>query len=253
MITNIVRKCDYLELLQEIPDASVDLVLTDPPFGIGYQIHNITKTKHRTIQNDNIAFSYESLAKEANRILKPTGAFLSFTGWSVYPEHYRQVQQSGMRMREPLIVQKRPCGTHDLYGSFQSNSEWILFARQPSFRFQKTALLKNSKAGCCPGSNRNVVPQFKTRFPSCWFGSEYPWATDTNSGNKWHPTMKNVKLLEWLIQICCPENGIVVDPFAGSGSLVEAAINTKRQYLASEIDTEYYNQILEKRVRNVLC
>ena len=62
-----------------------------------------------------------------------------------------------------------------------------------------------------------------------------------------HPTMKNAKCLEWLIQISSNPGDTVFDPFVGSGSTAIAAINTGRAYLGSEIDVSHY-QLAQKRI-----
>ena len=71
---------DCLEFLKDIPDKSVDLILTDPPYGIGFQ-SNYRKQRFKKIENDtNILIEW---LDEAKRILKDTGAIYCFTRWDV--------------------------------------------------------------------------------------------------------------------------------------------------------------------------
>jgi site-specific DNA-methyltransferase (adenine-specific) len=64
-----------------------------------------------------------------------------------------------------------------------------------------------------------------------------------------HPTQKPVQLLRLLIELITEPNMIILDPFAGSGSLAVAAYDINRDYICIEIDKEYYKNIL-KRVNN---
>ena len=175
-----IQCCDYLELLRKVPDASVSLVLTDPPFGIGYQ-NNYTHEMHEVMAGDDDEFDYVDLARQSFRVLRDDCAFFAYTGWSEYPLHYLDIEGAGFKMQEPLIVQKRPSGKTNLYGSFQSNADWLLFASKGAFKFRKTELLQNKRAGTVPNIGRKPVGKYKTRFPACWFGKGLPWSDRESS------------------------------------------------------------------------
>ncbi|MCM1525483.1 MAG: site-specific DNA-methyltransferase, partial [Ruminococcus sp.] len=66
----------------------------------------------------------------------------------------------------------------------------------------------------------------------------------------YHPTIKNVEFLSWLIQISSQPQDLVFDGFMGSGSTAAAAILTGRRFLGSEINSGYYNTAL-KRIKEV--
>jgi site-specific DNA-methyltransferase (adenine-specific) len=63
---------------------------------------------------------------------------------------------------------------------------------------------------------------------------------ERGEGNN-HPTVKPVKLMEYLITLITPPNGIVLDPFLGSGTTAIACINTNRNYIGFELDKQYYD------------
>lgn len=144
-------------------------------------------------------------------------------------------------MKEPLICQKRASGKTDLYGTFQSNSDWIIFAHKGKFQFRKTQLLKNKKAGVIPNKGRKPVPIYKTRFPSCWFGGEYPWSTENPIIQKqfYHPTVKSLEFIKWLILLSTDENDLVLDSFMGSWTTAIAAKQLKRNFIGCEIEKEF--------------
>jgi len=219
---------------------SIDLILMDPPFGVGYS-NNFTRTPQAVLAGDErgATFDCRELAAECFRVLKPDSALFCFTGWSTYPDHYKHFEAAGFSMREPVIGQKRPSGKTDLYGTFQSNSDWVIFAHKGRFRFRSTHLLPNLRAGTIPNKGRKPVADFKTRFPSCWFGTEYPWssenpATLTSTGVR-HPTVKGRVFCEWLIRVATDPGAIVLDPFVGSGTTALAALRSDRRFICGDI------------------
>jgi len=74
--------------------------------------------------------------------------------------------------------------------------------------------------------------------------------SDRGDGNT-HPTVKPIKLMEYLIKLVTPPNGICVDPFSGSGTTAVSSMNVGVQYIGFELDENYYN-IAQKRIEDVL-
>jgi site-specific DNA-methyltransferase (adenine-specific) len=66
-----------------------------------------------------------------------------------------------------------------------------------------------------------------------------------------HPTVKPVKLMEYLVRLITPENGICLDPFAGSGTTLLACINMNKNYIGFELNQEYVD-IINKRIHNIV-
>ena len=64
-----------------------------------------------------------------------------------------------------------------------------------------------------------------------------------------HPTVKPVKLMEYLIKLVTPPEGIVLDPFLGSGTTAIAALNTGRYFIGIEKEKKYFD-IAKKRIAN---
>ncbi len=228
-----------------------NLVLTDPPYGVRYQ-NQYTRVKHKVLHGDEEDFSYLGWGLRCYRLLEEGSALFAYTGWSVYPDHYKQLTRAGFTMKAPLIVQKRQSGSTDLYGAFQTNSDWLLFGHKGRFKFRQTELLRNQRAGTIPNKGRKPVPEFKRRFPSCWFGPEYPWSTENPStaGKYKHPTVKTVELMRWLILLCTDEGDTVLDPFCGSGTTLVAASLCGRKSVGVEVD-EGHCQTVASRLREL--
>ena len=88
-------------------------------------------------------------------------------------------------------------------------------------------------------------PTFNSKYDKGIY--EFPIATDRN---KFHPTQKNLKLIEELIKKHSNENDIVLDPFLGSGTTTKACQNNKRKFKGCEIVTEYYNKLIPLIIEN---
>lgn len=235
--------CDCFQLFPRIPDATADLILTDPPYGINYQNH-FTHQKQKLIQGDQ-GLNYPELAKECYRILKPDRHAYFFTRFDTYPWHYQCLTAAGFQVKNCLVIEKGNIGgCGDLHGSYANNAEWVIFCQKGRRIFQQTTLLKNHHpAGTKYHVGRNPGKEYKARFNSCWFGPDYPKSTYSapwlKSRNLRHPTIKNVEFLSWLIQISSLPGELVFDPFMGSGSTALAAHKTGRHYICCEIDPEY--------------
>lgn len=238
---NQIHHMDYLDLLTSLPDNSVDLVLTDPPYGMAY-VNNNTKNKHKMLAGDGDEFPYDKLAQEAFRILKDDTAIYAFTHWSRFPSHYFDLQSAGFVMKEALMGQKRsPSAIGDLEGSFANNADWCLFAHKGRFKFRETQLVKNRGAGDARERGTVTVAEYKTRFPTCWFGPEYPFSSEPPAiqARYRHPTVKDVRFIEWMIRISTDEGAVIVDPFSGSGTTAAACQRSGRHFIASEYSKKF--------------
>lgn len=144
---------DAFELLERLPDAAADLILTDPPYGIGYQ-NQFTQTPHPEIIGDGIKecdFDYEHMARECYRILKLNSHAYFFTRFDRYPLHYAALEQAGFTIKNCLVIEKNTVGgIGDLLGSYASNAEWVIFCQKGRRRFFKTRLLRNHRFGGIP-------------------------------------------------------------------------------------------------------
>ncbi len=187
---------------------------------------------------------YNRFAHESYRVLKENSHAYFFTRFDCYPYHYLCLQRAGFTVKNCMVIEKGNIGgIGDLKGNYANNAEWVIFCHKGRRLFNHTTFLQNkAKTG------------YKTRFSSCWFGSEYPKATYNSVWQKqngiYHPTIKNVEFLSWLIQISSQPQELVFDGFMGSGSTAVAAILTGRNYLGAEIDREYYNTAI-RRIKEI--
>lgn len=208
---------DCLDLMQNIPDGSVDMVLCDPPYGIDFQSCRIKDKDRRKpkIKNDKRPFiEFIPLVK---RILKPTGCVMIFTRWDVQQDFIDAMKEAKLAPNSCVIWDKRIHGMGDLRRAFGSRYESILFHAEHDFRFQGKR--PTDIIACSRVAASKLI----------------------------HPNEKPVDLLQGLIRICCPVGGVILDCFAGSGSTGVAAVNTGRSFIGIELDEKYYD-IATKRI-----
>lgn len=241
---------DCMALFPLLPDKCVSMILTDPPYGISYQ-NQFAKHHHPILAGDHV-IDYSYLAKESYRILKENTHAYFFTRFDCYPYHVQCLQQAGFQIKNCLVVEKGTVGgIGDLHGSYANNAEWIIFCQKGRRVFNRTTLMENKRNSEVVHPGGNPVSMYKTRFNSCWFGEGYPKATYNSTWQKkhqiYHPTIKNVEFLSWLIQLSSQPGEVVFDGFMGTGSTALAAIKNKRHYLGAEICQTYY-EIAKKRI-----
>lgn len=210
---------DYLNITKNFAEKSIDCIIVDPPYGINYQSKwrtNKSMWKDK-ILNDELPFI--AWTDEAFRIMKDNTGLLCFTRYDV--EHYfrKALADSGFACKQQIIWDKEIHGMGDLKGDFASQHENIIFATKGRFIF------KNKRPKSIIRCQKVIATKLK------------------------HPCEKPVYLLETLIKAISSENCIVLDMFAGSGTLAIACINTKRNYILCEKEQKYYD-ICVNRINN---
>lgn len=242
---------DCLELMSHIPDKSVDIVLTDPPYGIDYQSNwGRDGKKLKKIKGDvNLGEWFQIFADESFRILKDNTAFYCFTRYDVYPTMYQHLINAGFNVKNLLILQKgQKGGNGDLQAQYANDCEMLIYANKGRRKFNKTQLVKTD--------GRSGSGVFRTRLPNVWFDTTYnkfPVATvnvSQQNSEIIHPTEKNYQLMEWFLLISSNDSDVVIDPFMGSGSTGVAAKRIGRKFIGIEIDNKYFN-VAKSRIDGV--
>jgi site-specific DNA-methyltransferase (adenine-specific) len=243
---------DCMEFMKDIDDESVDLVLTDPPYGIDFQ-NNYTKEKYNKISGDD-EISYYPFAKQAYKKLKEDRHSYWFTRFDVYPQHYNELERIGYDVKNVIIGERGTLGGGgDLQATYAQQSEWLIYASKGRRPIQQTRLVRNDEQRIGNKTARENTPldEWKTRFPDVWFDEEYP-KISYNSSNKEgfdHPTAKRVEFLKWIIKLSTKEGETVFDPFAGSGTTLVAAEETNRNWVGCELNEKYFN-IAKNHIKN---
>ena len=240
-------KGDCLELMKDIPDGSVDLILTDPPYGT-------TACKWDSV------IPFDLMWEQLKRIIKPSGAIVLF-GSEPFSSMLRC---SNLKMfKYDWVWEKSKVGNvFNCKNAPQKNFENIMIfsngtiangssKKMPYFPqglIDVNILKKNQRKGCDVGTITNR--------PSRKNGSEYTQTKTNyprqiikfNNEQGFHPTQKPVALLEYLIKTYTQEGETVLDFTAGSFSTAIACLNTNRNFIGIELDDGYFD-IGVKRIK----
>ena len=224
---------DCLERMKEIPDGSVDLILTDPPYGT-------TQNKWDSVIN------LEDMWKEVWRVLKPNGACVLFSAQpytsilvtsQIKFYKYEWVWVKNLKTGN-LNARRMPMGGHETLQVF--------YKKPPTYNPQKRKRTTEVKSGNKFNSKTTNYGSQKEEYLDRQSDEISP---DTallqfkcvhNSSGKVHPTQKPVDLLEYLIKTYTNEGDTVLDFTAGSFSTGVACLNTNRKFLGIEMDEKYF-------------
>lgn len=219
MHTNTISIGDALIALRQIAPASIDAIVTDPPYcSGGYteaakqscqgMISSEGRAKYGWFANDNmttggLVWLLRECMIEAERVLVDGGSALVFADWRMVPILTPALESSGLQYRNLITWDK---GSTGMGNGFRPQAEMIihLVKGRPKFFNRSTGNVLRCKR--------------------------------VNHTRRQHQTQKPVELLESLIRVVTPESGTVLDMFAGSGSTCVAARNLGRHYIAIERD-----------------
>jgi len=200
---------DCLEVMKYIDDKSIDLLLTDPPFGMKFK-SNHRKETHKKIENDDSLDWLPKFSRLSDLIMKEDSHKYIFCSW-----HFVDTfKQSFNNIKNILIWHKNNTGMGDLKGDYAPQYEMILFSG-------------NGKKHLNGRRDSNILRFARTQ-------------------NNLHPTEKPVNMFEYLINKSVENNEIVLDCFAGSFTTSIASYKTGRQSICIELDEEYYSKGVER-------
>lgn len=226
MRLNYIDNRDCLEGLAEIPDRSVDCIITDPPYFLSMgHAGSKTNAKAGEMLTSNRTFNdlaictpfYKALFSEYARVLKEDGSFYFFTDWRGYA-YYFPLINAALPVRN-MIAWDKKSGP----GSFYSFAhELIIFGTY--------------KPKTKSGVGTNV-----------WRLSAFNSGAKATNGEKVHPTQKPVEIIQKMIEDSTEPGAVILDTFMGSGTTAVACIQTGRQYIGFELD-ERYHTIAQQRI-----
>ena len=219
MVSINLMQGDCLERMREIPDCSVDMVLTDPPYGMNYQSNRRTATDkfNKIVDDDNLDW-LDYFCEDLHRVMKNNSAAYVFCSWHKV-DVFKVAIERHFKVKNLLVWVKNNHGSGDLKGAYAPKHEFVFFAHKGR------CLLRD-------GRRPDILDFAKV------------------SGSKLvHPTEKPVNLIERLVKDASDEYDTVFDPFMGSGTTGVAAKNLKRSFIGIELDPTYF-QIAKERIES---
>jgi adenine-specific DNA-methyltransferase len=209
--TNQVIAGDCLRVLPQIAEASVDLVLTDPPYLLGYRARD-----GRTICGDRRADWLGPAFEQLFRVLKPDTFCISFYGWNSADLFIAAFRAAGFRIVGHLAFVK-PYAASVRFLRHQHEQAYLLAKGRPKE----------------PGAAIADVLEW-----------EY-------TGNLLHPTQKPLAVILPLVSTFSKPGDLVLDPFAGSGTTLAAAKRLGRRYIGIETFGAGYCKAAQERLVRV--
>jgi DNA modification methylase len=228
---------DCLERMRDIPDGSVDMVLTDPPYGT-------TACKWDSI------IPLEPMWEELKRVIKPNGAIVMtasqpFTsvliGSNLKMFKLEWVWEKSKATGHALC-KKRPLKAHESIIVFSDGVE-CYNPQMTEGKPYKSKLGKKESSEFSTGTKRNDN-RTGARYPR---SVQYFKTSESERNGYRHPTQKPVALMEYLIKTYTNEGEAVLDFTMGSGTTGAACANTGRKFIGIELDDNYY-QIAKDRI-----
>ncbi|HAJ78538.1 MAG TPA: site-specific DNA-methyltransferase [Fibrobacteres bacterium] len=249
-----------VELLN-IPDSSVDLIVTSPPYA------DQRKGTYGGIHPDNYVEWFLPIAKQLFRVLKPSGTFiLNIKEKVVNGERSTYVMELILGMRkqgwlwtEEFIWHKKNCYPGKWPNRFRDAWERLLqFNKSKSFKMYQEAVmapmgdwaktrLKNLSDTDKIRDNSKVGSGFGKNI-SNWLTRDKAYPANvlhlaTECSNKNHSAAFPEELPEWFIKLFIKENDTVLDPFMGSGTTLVVANRMRRNSIGIDIVQEYYDMV----------
>ena len=222
---------DCLELMNDIPDGSIDMILCDLPYGT-------TKNKWDSV------IPFEPLWEQYNRVIKDNGAIVLF---SQMPFTVDLVASNYKDFRYEWIWEKLSASGHlnaNRMPMKKHENILVFYKKLPTYNPQFT-------------EGKPYVATYSTH--SSNYGKQKDNITTINDGKRYpvdiikfnndrglHPTQKPVELLEYLIKTYTNEGEIVLDNCMGSGSTGVACMNTGRRCIGFELDKQYFDIASER-------
>lgn len=229
---------DCIEMMAEIEDGSVDMVLTDPPYGT-------TACKWDSV------IPFEPMWAQIKRVVKKNGAVV-MTASQPFTSALVMSNTSGFKYCWVWDKVNRPTGHLNAKRQplRQTEDVAVFYTAPPTYHPQMVQGVPYRATGS--KNSDNYGSQVKTT-TVCDDGMRYPRnlitiaADERGTVGRIHPTQKPVALMEYLIRTYTNEGEVVLDFTMGSGTTGVAAMNTGRKFIGIELDEGYFD-IAEKRI-----
>lgn len=217
-----------MELMKDIPDGSIDLIVTDPPYNISRD--NNFKTMGRSgidFGEWDKGFDLTGWIGSAGRTLKKGGNIVIFNNWKNMSYIVEELEEQGFIIKDLIRWKKTNAMPRNRDRRFITDYEVAVWAVKKGEkwifnRISETYEIPEVTGGITPKSEKVYGP---------------------------HPTQKPIYVMEWLLQRLSNENGVILDPFMGSGTTGVACKKLNRNFIGIELDEKYFN-IAKERIKN---
>lgn len=240
-VENKIFNGDILETLRIMQDSFADLIIIDPPYNLS---KNFNGNKFNSMKDSDYEAYVDSWLPEVCKKLKPNGSLYLCGDWKCTSVLQRSLEKNLTVLNRITWQREKGRGAKR---NWKNGMEDIWFAvKNPSDYYFDIESVKQKRKVIAPYKENGKpkdwqeteVGNFRLTYPSnFWDDISIPfWSMPENTD---HPTQKPEKLCAKLILASCPENGIVFDPFLGSGTSAVTAKKLGRKYCGIELNEEY--------------
>lgn len=244
---NRVLNEDALPGIARIPDRSLDLVVTDPPYCLGKDYGN---DSDKLDPEAYLEWSKQWIDAVLPK-LKLNGCLYVFLTWRYSPEIFCYLKKRLIMLNEIVWDRKVPSmgGSTRRYSSVHDNIGF--FAKAKDYYFDIDSIRVPYDEETKKARSRSIFVGKK--WLEVGYNPKDVWSISRlhaiHSERVEHPTQKPLEVIERMIKASCPPDGVVFDPFMGSGTTAVAAFRLKRNFIGFEINPEYC-QVIERRLQD---
>jgi site-specific DNA-methyltransferase (adenine-specific) len=244
---NRIRNEDALTGLAQMPEACVDLILADPPYGLGKDYGN---DSDKLDAEDYLAWTTQWIDLALPR-LKPAGSLYIFLTWRNSPEIFCMLKKRMLMLNE-IVWDRRVPSMGGSTRRFSSVHDTIgFFALGKDYYFNIDAVRIPYDAETKKARSRSIFEGSK--WLEIGYNPKDVWSVSRlhreHRERVDHPTQKPVEIVERMIKASCPPGGVVLDPFMGSGTTALAALKCGAQFAGFELNSDYCG-IAERRLES---
>ena len=235
---------DFLAQSGRLADHSVDLVVADPPYCLGKDYGNDSDLMN---PDEFLEWSKAWITAVAPKI-KDTGSIYIFATWRFSPEIFSFAKTRLTMVNEIIWDRKVPSmgGTTRRFSSVHDTIGF--FAKSKNYFFDLDAVRIPYDQETKKARTRSIFVGKK--WLEMGYNPKDVWSVSRlhrmHHERENHPTQKPLEIIERMVKSSCPEMGVVLDPFAGSGTTIEACLKHNRQCVAFEINPDYCSLIRER-------
>jgi DNA modification methylase len=240
METNKIYNQDCIDFLKTLPDCCIDLIIADPPY---FQTHGEFDFVFKT-EEEYLSW-VDKWAKECNRVLKDTGAFYCWGSHKMIDKISCNVLSKYNWIKRDLIVWNFKTGKPEKQG-YRKETEFMWF-------YSKERHLINVEDIRIPYTNGGYEKDKRKNPKGKSCGNVWEFSRIKKNYPEWvdHPTQKPLNLCDRIVKASSKEGDLVYIPFAGSGSEIVSCIKNNRQWIATEIDKKYIDNIIIPRIGGI--
>ena len=239
---------NFFEGVSRLADGSVDLVVADPPYGLGKDYGN---DSDRISGEEYLSFSRRWIDALLPK-LAPNASLYVFLTWQYSPEVFSYLKKRLSMINEIIWDRRVPSmggstrrftSVHDTIGLFAASRDY--YFDLDSVRVPYDAETKKARTRSLFVGKKWLEVGYNPK--DVWSISrlhrQHPERAD-------HPTQKPLSLVERMVLASCPPGGVVLDPFMGSGTSAVAAARNGRRFVGFEMNPDYFAIVRQRLERS---